>query len=86
MSVLNYRPLPQIEVLLTTIYLFFLVFELLERGEVLEVPTDTPLDEKSAWLAFRDVILGMEYLHYQKIIHRDIKPSNLLRGESGQVN
>ena len=37
------------------------VFELLERGEVLEVPTDTPLDEKTAWLAFRDVILGMEY-------------------------
>ena len=39
----------------------FSVFELLERGEVLEVPTETPLDEKTAWLAFRDVILGMEY-------------------------
>ena len=25
------------------------------------MPTDTPLDEKSAWLAFRDVILGIEY-------------------------
>ena len=40
---------------------FIVVFELLQRGEVLAVPTDTPLDEKSAWLAFRDVILGMEY-------------------------
>ena len=43
------------------IQLYILVFELLERGEVLTVPTDSPLDEKSAWLAFRDVILGLEY-------------------------
>lgn len=46
-----------------------------------EIPTENPLEERSAWLAFRDVVLGLEYLHYQKIIHRDIKPSNLLRCE-----
>ncbi|OQD66865.1 hypothetical protein PENPOL_c004G09269 [Penicillium polonicum] len=28
--------------------------------------------------AFRDSVLGLEYLHYQGIIHRDIKPANLL--------
>lgn len=28
--------------------------------------------------AFRDSVLGIEYLHYQGIIHRDIKPANLL--------
>ncbi|EIN10094.1 kinase-like protein, partial [Punctularia strigosozonata HHB-11173 SS5] len=26
----------------------------------------------------RDVVLGLEYLHYQGIIHRDIKPANLM--------
>jgi len=49
------------------------------------IPTDEPMDEKAAWLAFRDVILGLEYLHWNKIIHRDIKPSNLLRTTTGEV-
>lgn len=39
----------------------YLVFELLERGQVLEVPTDKPLNEEEAWQYFRDVILGIEY-------------------------
>uniref|UniRef100_A0A3Q2FP47 non-specific serine/threonine protein kinase n=1 Tax=Cyprinodon variegatus TaxID=28743 RepID=A0A3Q2FP47_CYPVA len=58
--------------------------ELLEMP-VMEVPTDTPFSEKQARLYFRDIILGIEYLHYQKIIHRDIKPSNLLLGDDGHV-
>jgi hypothetical protein len=37
------------------------VFELLERGEVLEVPTDVPLTEEQAWKYFRDVVMGIEY-------------------------
>lgn len=39
----------------------YMVFELLERGQVLEVPTDRPLDEEQAWTYFRDVVLGIEY-------------------------
>ena len=35
--------------------------------------------------AFRDAVLGLEYLHYQGIIHRDIKPANLLVTASHQV-
>uniref|UniRef100_A0A8K9XIH8 Protein kinase domain-containing protein n=1 Tax=Oncorhynchus mykiss TaxID=8022 RepID=A0A8K9XIH8_ONCMY len=52
---------------------------------VMEVPSDTPFTEEQARFYFRDIILGIEYLHYQKIIHRDIKPSNLLLGDNGHV-
>lgn len=62
-----------------------MVFELMRKGPVMEVPTDQPLSEEQARQYFRDVILGIEYLHYQKIVHRDIKPSNLLLGDDGHV-
>uniref|UniRef100_A0A8C8VGW4 Calcium/calmodulin dependent protein kinase kinase 1 n=1 Tax=Pelusios castaneus TaxID=367368 RepID=A0A8C8VGW4_9SAUR len=52
---------------------------------VMEVPTDQPFTEEQARLYFKDIVLGIEYLHYQKIIHRDIKPSNLLLGDDGRV-
>lgn len=63
----------------------YLVFELLEGGEVLQVPTDVPLNEEQAWTYFREVVSGIEYLHYQRIIHRDIKPANLLLTENGRL-
>ncbi|XP_024121463.1 calcium/calmodulin-dependent protein kinase kinase 1 isoform X1 [Oryzias melastigma] len=62
-----------------------MVFELMPKGPVMEVPTEHPFSEEQARLYFRDIILGIEYLHYQKIIHRDIKPSNLLLGDDGHV-
>lgn len=62
-----------------------IVFELVEKGEVLEIPAATPLTEEVAWKYFRDVVLGLEYLHYQKIIHRDIKPSNLLVSDEDKI-
>ncbi|XP_017790027.1 PREDICTED: serine/threonine-protein kinase N1-like [Habropoda laboriosa] len=63
----------------------YLVFELVQRGEILQVPTDKPLDEETARKNFRDVVLGVEYLHYQRIVHRDIKPSNLLVDSDGRI-
>lgn len=39
----------------------YLVFELLNQGEVLSIPTETPLTEDRAWCVFRDVLLGVEY-------------------------
>lgn len=39
----------------------YLVFEWLELGAVLTVPTDSPLTEQRAWSVFRDALLGLEY-------------------------
>ncbi|XP_043064412.1 calcium/calmodulin-dependent protein kinase kinase 1 isoform X2 [Drosophila ficusphila] len=63
----------------------YMVFELVQQGEVLRIPTDKPLPEKRAWSIFRESLLGLEYLHHQKIIHADIKPGNLLLTECGHV-
>ncbi|PWN22378.1 kinase-like protein [Microstroma glucosiphilum] len=58
----------------------FMVLEYMAGGEVKWVddrgfPTLTVSETRSI---IRDVVLGLEYLHYQGIIHRDIKPANLL--------
>lgn len=39
----------------------YLVFELVERGEILQIPTDKPLDEETVRKNFRDVVMGVEY-------------------------
>ncbi|CAG8879155.1 unnamed protein product [Penicillium nalgiovense] len=46
-----------------------------EGDDMAFVPCLTIAEARSA---FRDSVLGLEYLHYQGIIHRDIKPANLL--------
>lgn len=58
----------------------YLILEYMDGGEVIwRTPDDKPaLTIWQARSTFRDVVLGLEYLHYQGIIHRDIKPANLL--------
>ncbi|XP_029023937.1 calcium/calmodulin-dependent protein kinase kinase 2 isoform X1 [Betta splendens] len=63
----------------------YMVFELVKKGAVMEVPADKPFSEDQARFYFQDLLRGIEYLHYQRIIHRDVKPSNLLVGEDGHI-
>ncbi|KAK1160203.1 calcium/calmodulin-dependent protein kinase kinase 2-like isoform X2 [Acipenser oxyrinchus oxyrinchus] len=64
------------------LYMAFLIYFF---SAVMEVTTDKPLTENQARFYFQDLLRGIEFLHYQKIIHRDIKPSNLLVGEDGHI-
>ncbi|KAF9570561.1 hypothetical protein EC968_001680 [Mortierella alpina] len=65
----------------------YLVLEYMEGGEVrwkdAEERPILPLEDARS--IFRDVVLGLEYLHMQGIIHRDIKPANLLLSGDGAV-
>ncbi|KAL3073832.1 hypothetical protein niasHT_034864 [Heterodera trifolii] len=63
----------------------YMVFEYVEKRSLMDLPTDNPLCEFTAWKYFRDALKGLEYLHFQKIVHRDLKPSNLLLSDTENV-
>lgn len=46
------------------------MFELLERGPVVEVPSDNPLEEDQARTRFRDLLMGIEYRNLFEISYR----------------
>ncbi|GES86871.1 kinase-like protein [Rhizophagus clarus] len=56
------------------------IIEYMEGGEIQwKNENDQPvMSIDKARRIFRDVVVGLEYLHQQGIIHRDIKPANLL--------
>ncbi|CBQ71655.1 related to Serine/threonine-protein kinase [Sporisorium reilianum SRZ2] len=65
----------------------FMVLEYMQGGEVVwkDDRGQPALTVDEARSVLRDVVCGLEYLHYQGIIHRDIKPANLLWDEHHRV-
>ncbi|KAI8986578.1 kinase-like domain-containing protein [Pilobolus umbonatus] len=65
----------------------YLALEYMEHGEV-EWRNDYSqpvLSVNTSRSICRDIISGLDYLHYQGIVHRDIKPANLLLTKDSRV-
>lgn len=57
----------------------YIVLELVEGGELFDrVVANGQFDEPTAKFLFRQMCLGVKYLHERSITHRDLKPENVL--------
>eukprot|EP01063_Lacrimia_lanifica_P021282 TRINITY_DN2857_c0_g1_i1.p2 TRINITY_DN2857_c0_g1~~TRINITY_DN2857_c0_g1_i1.p2 ORF type:complete len:461 (+),score=104.17 TRINITY_DN2857_c0_g1_i1:1489-2871(+) len=64
----------------------FLYIEYVGGGSLMDVVKNRGrIFEMSVRRATRDALLGLQYLHAERVVHRDIKPHNLLVDGQGRV-
>ncbi|KAJ2653783.1 hypothetical protein IWW40_000067 [Coemansia sp. RSA 1250] len=65
----------------------YLVIEFMDGGEIAWRDSNNlpAMAADKARSVFRDLVVGVEYLHYVGILHRDLKPQNLLCNRAGTV-
>ena len=68
----------------------YLVLEYMRLGDLMHLLNGDstkcdPMSETQVWHVFRQVAVGLEYVHQLKIAHGDIKPQNLLVGERSVI-
>ena len=64
----------------------YLIIDYINGGDLFfHIKKRGHLSEKEAKFYGAQIILGLEYLHSQKVIYRDLKPENLLLDKDGHL-
>ncbi|KAG7319592.1 hypothetical protein KOW79_016735 [Hemibagrus wyckioides] len=65
---------------------FFLVFDLMRKGELFDYLTEkVTLSEKETRKIMRALLEVVSFLHSQNIVHRDLKPENILLDDNMNI-
>ncbi|CAI9590463.1 unnamed protein product [Staurois parvus] len=65
---------------------FFLVFDLMRRGELFDYLTEqVTLSEKETRKIMRALLEVVSFMHSQNIVHRDLKPENILLDDNMNI-
>lgn len=76
---LNHPTIIRIHDVFDTNEALFIILELVEGGELFDrIVAQGQFDEKTSKFLFRQMCIGVKYLHDSSITHRDLKPENIL--------